>query len=81
MLLDCLARLLSDLGPDPPTRLALPNGRAIDGIAMWRDALDLEVDQVAATRLAIDREIEERQVPRPPRELQPGLNRPDLLRL
>jgi hypothetical protein len=30
---------------------------------MWRDVLDLEAHHVAATQLAIDREIEERQVP------------------
>jgi hypothetical protein len=64
VLVDRLACLLGDLKPDRPTRLVLPNGRAVDGIAMWCDVLDLEADYVAATQLAVDREIEERQVPR-----------------
>jgi hypothetical protein len=64
-----LARLLGDLEPDRKTGLVLPNGRTIDSIAMWCDVLDLEAHQVAAAQLAIDRQIEERQVPGAPCEL------------
>jgi hypothetical protein len=59
----------------------LPNGRTVDSVAMWCDVLDLETHYVAATQLAIDRKIEERQVSRAPRELQSSSNRPDVLRL
>ena len=52
VLLDCLARLLGDLEADRKTGLALPNGRAFDGMEMWVDVLDLQAHQVAATRLA-----------------------------
>jgi hypothetical protein len=76
-----VASLLSNLEPDRPTRLVLPNGRAVDGIAMWCHVLDPEAHHFAATQLAVDREIEERQVPHPPRELQPHPNGPDMLRL
>jgi hypothetical protein len=44
VLVDRLACLLGDLEPDRPTRLVLPNGRAVDGIAVWRNVLDLEAD-------------------------------------
>jgi hypothetical protein len=81
VLVDRLARLLGNLEPDRKTGLVLPNGRTVDGIAMWRDVLDLEAHHVAATQLAIDREIEERQVPHPPCELQLRPNGPDVLRL
>ena len=70
VLVDRLARLLGDLEPDRKTGLVLPNGRAVDGVPMWRYVLDLEAHHDAATQLAIDRKIEERQVPRAPCELQ-----------
>jgi hypothetical protein len=60
VLVDRLARLLGDLEPDRATGLALPNGRTVDCVAMWRDVLDLEAHHVAPAQLAIDREIEER---------------------
>jgi hypothetical protein len=46
----------------------LPNRRTVDGIAVWCDVLNLEAHHVAATQLAIDREIEQRQVPSAPCE-------------
>jgi hypothetical protein len=36
-----LASLLSNLEPDRPTRLVLPNGRAVDRVAIWCDILDV----------------------------------------
>jgi hypothetical protein len=76
-----LARLLSDLKSDRKTGLALPNGGTVDGIAMRDDVLDLEAHHVTATQLAIDRDVEKRQVSRAPRELQSSSNGPDALRL
>jgi hypothetical protein len=81
MVVDRLARLLGNLEPDRKNSLVLPNCRAFDCIAVWRDVLDLEAHHVAATQLAVDREIEERQVPRASCELQPRANGPDVLRL
>jgi hypothetical protein len=46
-LVDRLARLLGDLEPDRQTGLVLPNGRTLDGIAVWCDILDLEAHYVA----------------------------------
>ena len=40
LLVDRLTRLLGDLEPDRKTGLALPNGRAFDGIDMWGDVLE-----------------------------------------
>jgi hypothetical protein len=81
VLVSRLARLLSNLKPDRPTGFALPNGGTVDRITMGRDVLDLEAHQVAATQLAINRQIEERQVSLAPCELQPCPNRPNVLRL
>jgi hypothetical protein len=81
VLIDRLAGLLGDLEPDRKLGLVLPNGRPVDRIAMRRDILDSKAHQVSATQLAIDREIEERQVSRAPCELQSSSNGPDVLRL
>jgi hypothetical protein len=81
VLIDRLAGLLGDLEPDRKTGLVLPHGRTVQSIAMWCDVFDLETHDVAATQFAIDREIEERQIPSWPCKLQPGSNGPDLLRL
>jgi hypothetical protein len=81
VLIDRLARLLGDLEPDRKLGLVLPNGRPVDRRAMRRDILDSKAHQVAATQLAIDREIEERQISRAPCELQSSSNGPDVLRL
>jgi hypothetical protein len=69
VLIDRLARLLGDLEPDRKTGLALPNGRTVDGLSIWRDVLDFEAHHVAAAQLAINCEIEERQVARAPCKL------------
>jgi hypothetical protein len=51
-LVDRLARLFGDLEPDRRTGFALPYGRAIDGIAVRSDVLDLEAHHVAPAQLA-----------------------------
>jgi hypothetical protein len=81
VLVNRLARLLGDLEPHRTASRVLPHGRTVDCITMWRNVLDHEAHHVTATRLAIDGEIEEREVPCPPCELQPSPNGPDLLRL
>lgn len=81
VLVDCLSRLLGDLEPDRKAGLVLPNGRSVDSVAVWCDVIDPEAYYIAATQLAIDREIEERQIPRATRKLQPRPDRPDVLRL
>ena len=48
---------------------------------MWRNIVDAEVNDVAPTELAVYREVEERQIPRPPRNLQSRPNGPDVLGL
>jgi hypothetical protein len=46
--------------------------------AAVRDIADAQRDQVAATQLAVDREVEEREVTEPLRQLQANPDRPDL---
>jgi hypothetical protein len=81
VLVDRLTRLLGNLEPDRKTGLVLPNGRPLDGIAVWHDIFDPKAHHVATTQLAIDREVEERQIARAPCEQQSRPNGPDMLRL
>ena len=78
VIIDGLPRLLCQLKPDGPTGLLLPYRRAIDRIPARRNVLDPKCDDIAAPQLAVDREIEHRQVARPPVHLQSGTDRPNM---
>jgi len=73
-----LSRLLRQLKPDGPTGLLLPHRRAIDGIPTRCNVLDPKGDDIAAPQLAVDCEIEHRQVAGPPVHLQSGTDRPNM---
>jgi hypothetical protein len=62
-----------------PTGFLLAYGGAGNGMALWRDVGDAQADQVAAAQLAVDAEVEQRQVADATRELQRAANGPDIL--
>jgi hypothetical protein len=53
-------------------------GRALDRISVWSNVLDLEGDNIAAAQLAVDGEVEQRQVALAVCDLKYGTNRPDV---
>ena len=73
---DRLPRLLRQLKPDWPAGLLLPHCGAIDRISARRQVLDPKCDDIAATQLAVDRQIEHWQVARPSVHLQSRTDRP-----
>jgi hypothetical protein len=78
VIVDGLPRLLRQFRPDGLSGFLLPHCRAVYCIATWRDVLDAKCDDIAAPQLAIDCEIEHRQVTGPPVYLQSGTNRPNM---
>jgi len=54
-------------GPTP-----LAHGRPVHGVAVGRNIIDPDGDNVAASQLAVDRQIEQRQIANAPLQLQPG---------
>jgi hypothetical protein len=78
---DRLPRLLGDLEPDRPTGLPLADCRAIDRVAVRRNILDPQSDHVTTAKLAVDGDVEEREIAYAACELQPSAYRPDMLRL
>jgi hypothetical protein len=77
---DRLSCLLRHLELDGLAGLLLADGRTIDSVTMRSKVLHFQADNVTASELAIDGEIEHGQVARSPRDLQLGANRPDVLR-
>jgi hypothetical protein len=73
-----LLRHLGQLEANWPTGLALPDIGAVDRVAVGRHIIDLESNEIAAAQLAVDGEIEERQVPHAPLQLQSGTDGPDM---
>jgi hypothetical protein len=70
--------LLSQLKPDGPPGLFLPNGRPIDGIAIRSNVLNLKGDDIATSQLAVDGQIEHGQITRSLVDLELGPDRPDV---
>jgi hypothetical protein len=50
---------------DRSASFPLPNDCAIQGVAAWRNMSDLQGDNVATAKLAVDRQIEQRQITNP----------------
>jgi hypothetical protein len=71
-----LAGLLCQLEPDGLTGLFLSDRGPINCVSTRRNILDFEGDDIAATQLAIDGQIEHRQVACPSLDLQLGPDRP-----
>jgi len=64
------ACLLRQLELDRYPRLSLSVRRAIDGMAVRSDVFDPQVDDIAAPELAVDRQIEHREIAGTPLDLQ-----------
>ena len=80
VLIDCLAGLLRHLKSNGPARLLLPNCRAIDRMAVRRNVIHFQPNDVAAPELAVDRQIEQREIALPSFELQLAADRPNVFR-
>jgi hypothetical protein len=72
VVVDGLPRLLRQLKPDGSTGFLLANCRAIDCIPTRCNILNPKCDDIATPQLAVDCQIEHRQVAYPPVHLQPG---------
>jgi hypothetical protein len=81
MIVDRLTGLLGQFELDGATSLSLADGRSVDRISMWSNILDLEADDVATAKLAVDRQIEQRQVPRSISDLKARADGPNVLGL
>src|SRR5689334_17865094 len=79
IVVDGLTCLVCQLELDRAARLLLAGRRAVDRIAVWRDILDLDGDNVAAAQFAVDRQIEHGEVSSAALDHQPGPNGPDVL--
>jgi hypothetical protein len=56
-----VARHVGQLEPDGPAGLALPDGGAVDGVAVGRYVIDAQCHQIAAAQFAVDGEVEQGQ--------------------
>ena len=74
-----MSGLLGQFEPDGLPGLLLPHRRPIDCIPVRCNILDLEGNDIAATQLAVDGQIEHRQVAGSPLDLQLGSDRPNVL--
>ena len=72
--------VLGDLELYRAAGLALDNRHAFADVAADHQVGDLEANEIAATQLAVDREVEERQVAEIAREFEARTNGPNLLR-
>ena len=78
IVVDRLAGLFAQFKSDWPSRLLLPNRCAVGGVSARSDILDLDCDDVTATQLAVDRQIEHGEVPSTPFNLEFRPDRPDV---
>ena len=81
MVVDRLPSLLGDFESDRPACLLLADRCPIHGVAVRGDILDFQAHNVAAPKLAIDRDIEERQIASSAGDLKPRPDRPDVFGL
>ncbi len=80
IIIDGLAGLLAQFESDGPTSFLLSNGCAIRRVAAGGDILDPYGDDVAAAKLAVDRQIEHREVANSAFDLELRPDRPDMFR-
>jgi len=79
VIISCLTGLLRDFKPHRPARFLLTNGSPIYGITMWRDVFDFQGNYITAAKLAVDCDVEKRQVAHTMIQLQSGTYRPNML--
>jgi len=75
---DGVAGLLGDFELHRPARLLLDNDAARLHLAAGGDVLHLQSSQVAGAQLAVDREIEEGEIPDALLQFEPSADRPNL---
>ena len=78
VLVDRLPRLIGHLEPDWPAGLLLSDGGPIHRVAARRNIIDADGDDVTATQLAVDRQVEQRQIALLALDLELGSDRPDV---
>jgi len=78
IVIQCLPGYFGELKPNGPASLALPDVGAINRVAVGCHVIDAKRNEITAAQLAIDGEIEERQVPYAPLKLQLGAYGPDM---
>ena len=81
VVIDGLTGLFRDLKFDGPAGLPLAHCRSVNRIPVRSDILHLEAHHVTTPQLAIDCQIEERQIPDPLSELQACPYGPNMPRL
>jgi hypothetical protein len=72
VVVDCLPRLLCHFEADGLSRFLLSDPSPINGATMWGNIFDLESDNIATAQLAVDGQIEHRQIASLPCTLKPG---------
>lgn len=80
VLVDCHAGLVCQFEAHRPARLFLPDGCAIHRVATRSHIVNADGDDITAAQLAIDRQIEEREVALLALDLQLGPDQPDVAR-
>src|SRR5215469_16003833 len=78
VVVDCLTGLLGHLEPDRLAGLLPAHRGAIDGMSVRRNIFHLQADDVAASQLAIDGQIEHREIACSSLDLQFAPNRPNV---
>src|SRR5258708_29945954 len=81
MVVDRLPGLLGDFESDRPACLVLADRCPIHGVAVRGDILDFQAHNVAASKFAVDRDIEERQIASSAGDLKSRPDRPDVFGL
>ena len=78
VVIDGLAGLLGQFEPDRTAGLFLTYCGADECVAVWSDILDLEGDDITASQLAVDRQVEHRQIAAAALDLKLGADRPEM---
>ena len=65
VLIDRASRLLSQFELDRMTGLLLPNDGPLNGVTIWRHILQAQPDDIAPTKPAIDRQVEQSKIADP----------------
>jgi len=73
-----LTGLFSQLKPNGTPYLFLANARSVNRISVRSNVLDLEGDEITASQLAVDGQIEQRQIAGSFLDLELGPDRPNM---
>jgi len=80
MLVEGLSRLIRELKPDRQASFPLAHSCALQRVAIRRHVLNTNSDDVTTAQLAVDRQVEEREVPFASLDLQHGSDGPYVAR-